>query len=138
MIIGRIAPNGKLLAYTSIESGQWEVYLTRYPSCEGRWQVSTTGGQWPHWNGKSDRLFFSHDEDIFEVSVASGPTPLLGPPVRLFTRPPLGPVQLGIYTGFDMTPDGRRFLILRAATPQGPTQNLTVIQNWRAEFRRKE
>ena len=30
----------------SNESGQFEIYLTRFPSGEGRWQVSTGGGMW--------------------------------------------------------------------------------------------
>ena len=36
--------DGRWLAYVSNESGQFQVYLRRYPGPEGRWAVSTDGG----------------------------------------------------------------------------------------------
>jgi hypothetical protein len=134
---GRISPSGSFLAYMSSESGQWEVYLTRYPSCEGRWQVSTVGGQWPRWSAKGDRLFFAQAEDVMEVEVGGAGAPVLGTPKRLFSRPALGQGPFNFYTSFDVTGDGTRFLITRPAGQQGPVQGVTVVQDWTAEFAKR-
>jgi Tol biopolymer transport system component len=135
---GVVSPSRQLLAYMSSESGQWEIYLTKYPSCEGRWQVSTAGGQWPHWNALGDRLFFSQGEDVLEVEVGGAGSPVLGTPKRLFTRPTLGTGGFGFYAPFEVSGDGTRFLGLRAAGHQGPAPGVTVVQNWTAEFPNKK
>lgn len=136
-VMGRISPQANFLAYMSDESGQWEVYLTRYPSCEGRWQVSTAGGQSPRWTARGDRLFFTQADDVMEVEVSGTAVPVLGAPKRLFTRPTLGPGNFNLYASYEMTGDGARFLIIRPAGQQGPTQGVAVIQNWAAEFAKK-
>jgi dipeptidyl aminopeptidase/acylaminoacyl peptidase len=134
---GRVAPIGNFMAYMSHESGEWEIFLTRYPSCEGKWQVSVAGGQWPRWNAKGDRLFFAQADDIMEVEVGGTTAPALGTPRRLFARPPLGAGAFGWYPGFDVSGDGSRFFILRGAGQKGLTQGVAVVQNWLAEFEGK-
>ena len=135
---GEVSPSGDFLAYMSAESGQWEVYLTRYPSCEGRWQVSTAGGQWPRWSAKGGRLCFVQADDIMEVEVSGKAAPVLSTPKRLFTRPSIGPGNFGLYAAYDVTGDGSRFLIVRPAGQQGPVEGVTVVQSWAAEFAKKE
>jgi Tol biopolymer transport system component len=40
----RVSPDGSFLAYTERQpSGDYEVFVTRFPSGEGRWQISTGG-----------------------------------------------------------------------------------------------
>ena len=43
----QFSPDGRWMAYVSNESGQFQVYLRRYPGPEGRWTVSTGGGTSP-------------------------------------------------------------------------------------------
>ena len=45
-----ISPNGRWLAYTSRESGLFEVYAQRFPEMEGRQQISVGGGYRPTWS----------------------------------------------------------------------------------------
>ena len=130
-------PAGHLLAYMSNESGQWEIYLTRYPTCEGRWQISTAGGQWPRWSARGDRLFFCQAEDLMEVDVGGADTPTLGTPRRLFGRPSSGSGGFGLYPGFDVTGDGSRFVGTRPAGHEGPAPGVTVVQSWATEFAKK-
>ncbi len=132
---GRVRPGGDLVAYMSNESGQWEVYLTRFPSGEGRWQISVAGGEWPRWNAKGDRLYFAQGEDIMEVAVTGTGTPTLGRPERLFTRPLTGLWTFSWHSGFDVTGDGSRFVITRPAGDRTRPPTVTVIQNWFTEFR---
>ena len=139
---GSVSPSGAFMAYVSTESGVREVFLTRYPSCQGKWQVSAAGGQWPRWNATGDHLYFAQAEDIMEVEVSGTAAPVLGTPRRLFARPSLGEhigsAGPGMYPSFDMTRDGRRFVILRPAGQKGLAQGIAVVQNWSAEFRGKK
>ncbi len=123
------------MAYMSHESGDWEVFLTRYPSCEGKWQVSAAGGQWPRWNAKGDHLFFAQAEDIMGVEVSGTTSPALGAPRRLFARPVLGTGNFGFYPGYDVTRDGNRFAILRGPGQKGVVPGVAVVQGWVAEFK---
>ena len=41
---GNISPDGALVAYTSNESGQFEVYVETMPRSDRKWPVSTSGG----------------------------------------------------------------------------------------------
>ena len=132
---GRVRPTGDLMAYMSNESGHWEVFLTRYPSCEGKWQVSTAGGHWPRWNRKGDRLYFAQDADIMEVTVEGGESPTLGTPTVLFRRESVGPRANDLEAQFALTGDGQRFVSQKTSGPTGPKTRVTVVQNWFAEFK---
>ena len=138
VVHGAVSPSGQYVAYMSNESSRWEVYLARFPSGEGKWQVSAAGGQWPNWNRRGDRLTFTQGDDLMEVDVATGPTPVLGKPVRLFTRPATGETSFGFGSEFEAAPDGSRFLILRPATQGTPVRRVTLVQSWYAEFRGKK
>ena len=122
------------MAYMSTESGRWEVYLTRFPTGESRWQVSVAGGQAPRWNAKGDRLYFTEGDDIMEVEVSGGAAPTLGTPKKLFSRHSLGSGMFGLTPVFDVTPDGERFLISRVGDDRSKLPGVNVVQNWISEF----
>ena len=44
---GSFSPDGKLVAYSSNESGRFEVYIQTFPRSDRQWQVSTNGGSEP-------------------------------------------------------------------------------------------
>ncbi len=131
---GRVSPTMDLMAYMSNESGRWEVFLTRYPSCEGKWQVSASGGQHPHWDASGKRLYFVEGDRIMEVAVTPRAAPGLATPTLLFSRPPTTPGTFALVPSFDVTRDGQRFLLTRSAGSQGTSQGPTVVQNWLSEF----
>ena len=79
-----------------------EIYLTRFPSGEGKWQVSTDGGRDPRWSADGDRIYYRQGQDLMEVPVSGGASPSLGQPRKLFSWEAIG-------RGFDLTPDGERF-----------------------------
>ena len=58
VVDANISPDGRLIAYTGIDTGRPEVYLTRFPDGRGRWQVSTGGGRMPRWASETGELFF--------------------------------------------------------------------------------
>ncbi|MBZ0267205.1 hypothetical protein K8I85_03555, partial [bacterium] len=135
-----ISPNGRFVAYHSDETEQVEVYLKPFPSGSGKWQISVDGGHMPHWKADGTELYYVKGNDIWAVSVQTDPV-RLGAPELLFTRPNLiGAMPFGWPDGFEVTPDGERFLI--AVSPEGQEQEedpgLVVVQNWYAEIRGQE
>jgi serine/threonine-protein kinase len=41
------SPDGRWLAYSSNESGVFQVYVRAFPDRGGKWQISTSGGLYP-------------------------------------------------------------------------------------------
>ncbi len=136
----RVSPDGRYVAYVSWESGDTEVYLKPFPSGEGKWQVSVNGGNWPDWSRRGDKLYYVEENDLMEVDVSTRPSLTLGTPQRLFTRQGSGvPLPFGWPDGFDVAPDGDRFVLLQGAdhdSNAGPA-GITLVQNWFAEFKNK-
>jgi serine/threonine-protein kinase len=60
----RFSPDGKWIAYNSDESGSQEVYVQPFPSLDGKWQVSTTGGQQPRWSSSERALLYVHPTEL--------------------------------------------------------------------------
>jgi len=129
----RFSPDGRWLAYTSLESGRWEVYVTPFPGPGDRWQISTAGGYQPRWRRDGKELFYlSPDKKLMsvEVKTVSGFEP--GVPRPLFET---GLAAVGGANLLDVSADGQRFLIV---TPTGEqrTLPLTLVLNWTAELAR--
>jgi eukaryotic-like serine/threonine-protein kinase len=53
----QVAPDGQSLAYSSTETGRFEVYVRKFPSLEAKWQISIRGGMQPRWRGDGRELF---------------------------------------------------------------------------------
>ncbi len=115
---GQISPDGKWVAYASDESGQWEIYVTAFPSAAGKWQVSRGGGAEPRWRGDGKELFYIGPNSTFTaVRVSAADSFATGNPTPLFRtqlRAQLSSTDLFTY---DVTKDGQRFLINRYARP---------------------
>ena len=90
----QFSPYGRWLAYVSNESGQFQVYLRRYPGPEGRWTVSTAGGTAPLWNHTGKELFYRNGNKMMAVSVATTPDVTLRTPRVIFEGPYSSAAQL--------------------------------------------
>ena len=77
-----ISPDGHWLTYQSNESGQYEIYVRPFPGVEeGRWQVSTAGGDRPSWARDGRELFYlSAEGSLMRVSIEPGPDFSAGQP----------------------------------------------------------
>jgi hypothetical protein len=58
----------------------------------------------------------------------------LGTPTLLFTRSPGAPGPFELTAAFDVTRDGKRFLLTRIAGSKALVHGPTIVQNWSAEF----
>ncbi len=125
-----LSPDGKLLAYASLEWDRWEVYVQSFPGPGGRRRISTRGGVQPAWRGDSRELYYlGLDAGLIAVAVEPGPPPRFSPPRKLFDAPVKVP-SLAVTT-YLPTRDGQRFLLV---SPEGEKRvgATTVILNWPA------
>ena len=126
------SPDGRWIAYTSEESGRFEVYVAPFPPTGARWQVSSAGGVQPTWRRDGRELFFLGSDGTMKAArIELGGTAGLGTADTLFqTRlTPSGSVDQ-----YAVSPDGKRFLIMN---PIGETEAPpTVILDWQALLKR--
>ncbi|MEP6688089.1 MAG: hypothetical protein ABJC36_07045, partial [Gemmatimonadales bacterium] len=129
-----VSPDGRWLAYASDESGVREVYVRPFPDAgSARWQVSTAGGTDPVWSHSGKELFYrSAQEKLVTVAVGPGATFTFEPPKPLFSTAPY--IALAPIPSFDVSPDDRRFLLLRETAPNEKNE-LIVVQNWTQEMK---
>ena len=132
------------ISYTSNQTGRTEVYVKPFPSGDGRWQVSTTGGVFSRWRGDGKEIFYlsagTGGKVMAVTANAAGSTFEAGVPHELFDS---GYVNLthsgGNWHTYAVSPDGQRFLIPRpVANLQGDAMAapITVILNWTAALKR--
>jgi hypothetical protein len=79
-------------------------------------------------------LYFCEADDVLEVQVTGGRAPTLSTPEKLFSRQTLGAGQFQLFSTFDVTPGGQRFLVLRTVDDRSKLPGVNVVQNWLAEF----
>jgi Tol biopolymer transport system component len=129
-ISARFSPDGHWIAYASNESGTFEVYVRQFPFTAGSKQsVSTDGGYNPRWrpDGK-ELLYVAPDRRLMSVAVISSNPLRLGSPEPLFELPIQTPGRAFSESTFDVSPDGKRFLVGR--TIRSEAQALTIVLDW--------
>jgi hypothetical protein len=140
-IHANFSPDGKWIAYTSDESGAYEVYFEAFPDPErassgqrhpaGKWQISTKGGSEPRWRSDGRELYYlAPDRMLMAVPVQTGTPFQAGVPKALFqTRVPPGvnPNR----RGYVPAAGGQRFLVNTLVEEPRPSP-ITVVLNWTA------
>jgi Tol biopolymer transport system component len=126
-----ISPDARHLAYVSDESGRLEIYVTRFPSGEGKWQASVNGGGWQRWGRRGDKLFYEENNTLMELDVTTEPTLALGTPRPLFSA---DAIDVTLDRGYAVGPDDDRFLVVQELKAEGGVSGITVVENWFAEF----
>jgi serine/threonine-protein kinase len=132
-----VSPDGKWIAYESDESGSGEVYVRPFPNVDaGRWQVSNAGGRQPVWAQNGGELFyFDADGFLVGVSVQTTPTFSASSPRKMFDARYIA----GGARSYDVSPDGQRFLMLKAGTDPDTevgSARIVVVLNWDQELKR--
>jgi Tol biopolymer transport system component len=137
---GQLSPDSHWMAYTSDETGQREVYVRPFPSAVGQWKISIAGGGQPRWRGDGKELFFvGGDGKMMAVAVkaVAGPKPIFEPeaPQPLFAAHLAQGANDAIFE-YDVTADGKRFLLDTVGGGSASTLLLNVVLNWDAGRRR--
>jgi len=135
----QFSPDGRWVAYTSMESGAAEIYVVPFDASPGsssasrggRWQISVSGGRLPRWRGDGKEIFYlSPSSQIMAAEVeAKGNSIEVRTPQVLF--------RSAAYTSFapyDVTPDGKKFVINTHSAQNTP---LTLVVNWPARLNKR-
>ena len=137
----RFSPDMRWISYTSNESGRSEVYVRPFvaagasgPSLgEGQWQISRDGGSDAHWRADGKELIFragvATNRAVMAVDVnGTGAAFQADVPKQLFAAPNLG--------DWDVTGDGKRFLMAAPLTQATVETPFTVVLNWEAALKK--
>jgi eukaryotic-like serine/threonine-protein kinase len=131
-----ISPDGGWLAYVSDMSGRTEVYVSPYPNtATGRWQVSAGGVGALRWARDGRELFFmAPDGALMGVQVkATGQTWAATAPVKVLDPGRLRAALIG--PAYDVSPDGKRFLVVTPPKEVADPPDLVVVQHWDQELK---
>ena len=116
---GWFSPDGRFLAYTSTESGRWEVWVRSFDASSGTapaeetWQVTEDGARLAFWRQDGKEMFYltadreTRDVNVMAVDVTTTPKFQMGTPRLLFQLP--GPLR-GWPQSMDVRADGQRFV----------------------------
>jgi Tol biopolymer transport system component len=132
----QFSPDGRWVAYASVESGKPEVYIQSFPIGGGKWQVSTAGGDQPQWRGDGKEIFYlAADRMLMSVSIAGAASLQIGRPTPLFQAAvPLTGIA-DARNSYVPTSDGQRFLINMLADTTN-SQPLTLVLNWGSDLKK--
>jgi Tol biopolymer transport system component len=128
------SPDGRFIAYSSNESGRYEVYVETLPTSDRKWPISTSGGYEPRWRADGREIYYlAEDRKLMAVPVSSGAAPF-GVPTALFQTEVHAGVSM-FRTHYVPSRDGTRFLVHTRSGDLVPT-SITVVLNWTAGLKR--
>jgi len=127
-----VSPDGRWVAYNSVESGRWEVYVAAFPTFAEKRQVSASGGCQPLWRKDGKELFYlTMEGKLMVVEMKNGITLQPGVPQFLFQTPAR---VVPINSQYCVTGDGKKFIFRE---PVGEnTLPFMVVLNWNAGLKR--
>ena len=125
----RVSPDGRWIAFNSLESGQWEVYAASFPSFTDKRQVSRDGGGQPLWRNDGKELFYlSLQGKLMAIDTKLGASLEASNPASLFQAPiSVNP----LIDQYAVARDGQRFIFC-APGHSSAGQPITVVVNWTA------
>jgi serine/threonine protein kinase/Tol biopolymer transport system component len=136
---GSFSPDMRWIAYTSNESGRDEIYVRPFVSSgssgpslgAGKWQVSKDGGAGAKWRADGKEIIFHgpppNGSPMAVDATGSGSAFQPGVPEQLFAAP--------VNIGWDVTADGKRFLMAAAPGQQPTAEPITVVLNWQTALK---
>jgi len=130
----KFSPDGRWLAYESDESGRLEVYVQPFPGPGGKWQVSTDGGTMPVWAHNGRELFYLNSDKVMSVGVVAHPDFSASVP-RTIADAPQNMTSSIVNADYDVSPDGQRFLFVRANVENRASDEARVVLNWTEELK---
>ena len=98
--------------------------------------ISAEGGGEPVWARNCRELFYRNGDKMMAVPITTQPAFRAGTPRMLFEEPNY--IGGGTRADYDVSPDGQRFLMLKATEQQEAALNqIHVVLNWFEELKRR-
>jgi serine/threonine-protein kinase len=132
-ILPSFSPDGRWIAYTSDESKTDEIYVQRYPGPPAPIRVSREGGRNSLWAPSGREIYYWQGDAVWAVGFDAS-TGQPGKPRRLFS----GKYEHSSNWNRDwlISPDGTRFLLLKAKDEPADYRRIQVVVNWFEELRK--
>jgi Tol biopolymer transport system component/DNA-binding winged helix-turn-helix (wHTH) protein len=113
-----LSPDSKWFAFCSDATGNYEVYVARFPQGEGLAQVSAGGGCQPRWTSHGNELLYVQNDTLRAVPVRAETNAglVLGTPVPLFQSVYLA-ADSSDDRQYDVSPDGRSVILAERSAP---------------------
>jgi WD40-like Beta Propeller Repeat len=132
------SPDGHWLAYTSNESGKFEVYVRAFPPPSsgqgGKWQISNSGGTKALWARNGHELVYRSGDQLMAVNYSVNGDSFVAEKPRVWID------KLG-GTNWDLAPDGKRVAVITPVAAAGeapkPDHEVTILFNFFDELRRR-
>jgi dipeptidyl aminopeptidase/acylaminoacyl peptidase len=128
------SPDGKWIAYSSNESGSYQIYVRPFPAGGGRHQVTTEFGRFPRWS-RRELFYVGLGRRLMRVDYkTAGDTFVTGKPqpwadVRVIDR--------GYNLMYDVAPDGTRVSAILREKSDRPVTEINLALNFLDELKRK-
>jgi Tol biopolymer transport system component len=129
-----LSPDGRWLAYVAFERSRPDVYIRPLSGGAPR-QLTPNGGGQPRWSADGTELFFQRPGEAFRLPIRTTPELQLGRIEKLFDHDTLqglfGPQD------YDVSSDGKRFLMVERADTERASQPFHIVLNWFEELKRR-
>jgi Tol biopolymer transport system component/predicted Ser/Thr protein kinase len=133
------SPDGRWIAYRSLESGISEIYVRPFPNKGRKWQVSNNGGVFAVWSRNGHELFYrTQDQQIMVASYTTKGDSFVPDKPRLWSERRLA--DTSFFQNLDISPDSKRFLVLMPAEAPGQQRannQVIFLLNFFDEIRRR-
>jgi WD40 repeat protein len=139
-----LSPNGEWLAYGSGPSGRAvDIYVEPFPPTGSKRRISQDGGYAPLWSPEGSELFYRPAAQSGERTLRS--VDIVTEPAFAFSNEQTLPVAgfnvVSAYRDYDMSPDGKRLLmVFPADQPEsgGPARpQINIVLNWFEELKER-
>jgi len=147
-----LSPDGKWLAFYSLESGRNEVYVRPFPNVsDDLVQISNEGGIKPLWSKDGSELFYLGGlPPSSPFALMSASVRVENGRLRVTARNPVFDQtwteaqyrNAGSSRNYDLAPDNEHFIVLKQAPtettePQSQSSRIHVVLNWDEALRRQ-
>ncbi|NNE98680.1 MAG: protein kinase [Pyrinomonadaceae bacterium] len=117
----RFSPDGKWVAYFSMDSGRPQIYVHPWKEFEKKIPVTKKGGMFPIWSPNGKELFYRLGSRFYSIDIGTSQGfEVLGSKLLFEGR---------FLTSFDISPDGEKFLMVRDEHGTLP-KKVNVVLNW--------
>ncbi len=125
-----ISPDSHWLTYSNYDGGREEIYVTSFPSGDGRWQISREGGTFPVWRHDGREIYFVG----YAIQLMAADVHPVADGFEVGSTQTLFEVRnvLAVGAPFDVSPDGKRFLVL--SQPSMSPSPMMLVLNWTADL----